>query len=122
MNKVVNIGSEKWKFDKTSGQNPDDFFIEVINVQKRWLPGGNVMKLPSNVLLPLSDYHQQWYYHELVHRFGKYKEPIKTMRQLEKSLKLPWYEIAKVVELDKHQSCLATDGKHVWSTVRCCKV
>lgn len=80
------------------------------------------MQAPKGVMLPLSDVHQKWFYQEIVVRFGFYKEPIMSIKQLEKSLNLPWWEIVKVVELDKHHTFLATDRKHVWAVNRCSKV
>ena len=80
------------------------------------------MQAPKGVMLPLSDVHQKWFYQEIVVRFGEYKTPIKSVHQLEKSLGLPWWEIVKVVELDKNHTFLATDRKHVWAVNRCSKV
>ena len=80
------------------------------------------MQAPKGVQLPLSDVHQKWFYQEIVVRFGEYKDPIRSVHQLEKSLGIPWWEIVKVVELDKHHTFLATDRKHVWAVNRCSKV
>lgn len=80
------------------------------------------MQAPKGVQLPLSDVHQKWFYQEIVVRFGEYKDPIKSVHQLEKALNIPWWEIVKVVELDKHHTFLATDRKHVWAVNRCSKV
>ena len=80
------------------------------------------MQAPKGVQLPLSDVHQKWFYEVIVVRFGEYKDPIKSVHQLEKALNIPWWEVVKVVELDKHHTFLATDRKHVWAVNRCSKV
>lgn len=85
-------------------------------------PSNHRMQAPKGVMLPLSDYHQKWFYQELVVRFKDYKSPIMSVRQLESSLGIPWWEVVKVVELDHNHTFLQTDRKDVWAVNRCSKV
>lgn len=80
------------------------------------------MKTPKNVMLPLSDYHARWYYSEIVARFSGYKEPIRSVRQLSTGLHLPYWEVVRVVKMDKSHTYLDTDNKYVWLTNKCCKI
>lgn len=85
-------------------------------------PSNHRMQAPKGVMLPLSDIHQKWFYQEIVLRFGEYKDPIKSVHQLEKSFGIPWWEVVKVVELDHNHTFLQTDRKDVWAVNRCSKV
>jgi len=80
------------------------------------------MQSPKNVPLPLSSYHQEWFYRELVVRFGEYKSPIRSVKQVADSLGLPFWEVVHIVKLDKSKTYLDTDEKDIWAVNRCCKV
>lgn len=80
------------------------------------------MQRPKNVSLPLDENHRRWFYQELVVRFAEYKEPIRSIHQVAESFKLPWWEVAKIVEMDTNKTFLATDREHIWAVNRCEKL
>lgn len=83
-------------------------------------PSNHRMQAPKG--LPLNDLTKKWYYQELVIRFGGYKEPIRTVREVAASFGLQWYDVVHIVELDRNGTFLKTDGNHVWAINRCSKV
>jgi len=80
------------------------------------------MQRPKNVSLPLSENHRRWFYQELVVRFGEYKSPIRTVRQLADSLGIGYWDVVHIVRMDKNHTFLATDETHVWAVNRCEKI
>lgn len=78
------------------------------------------MKVPKN--LQYSELNAKWYYQEMVIRFGSYKEPIRSVNEVAASFHLPWWDVVKIVSMDKYHTFLQTDGKDVWAVNRCSKV
>ncbi len=83
-------------------------------------PSNHRMRVPKN--LQLNDLTAKWYYQEMVIRFGEYKSPIMTVKEVAAKFHLPWYDVVRIVSMDKHHTFLQTDGEHVWAVNRCCKV
>ena len=78
------------------------------------------MKAPRG--LPVNELTAKWYYQELVVRFGGYKEPIRTVREVAASFGLAWYDVVHIVRMDRNGTFLRTDGVHVWAVNRCEKI
>ena len=72
--------------------------------------------------MPLNELTSKWYYQEMVIRFGEYKSPIRTVKEVAASFGLQWYDVVHIVRMDKNHTFLATDEKHVWAVNRCEKV
>lgn len=80
------------------------------------------MQRPKNIPQPISEYHQKWFYQEMVVRFGEYKEPIRSVKQLSDSLGIPYWDVVHIVRMDKNHTFLATDEVDVWAVNRCEKL
>lgn len=77
------------------------------------------MNIPKKWNNPLSVYERQWLYIELVLRFAKYKQPIKTVNSISKLIHVQPYEIIGIIS---QGSALKTDGIHIWNAQRCEKL
>lgn len=78
------------------------------------------MQVPKG--LQCNDLTAKWYYQEMVVRFGEYKSPIKSVKEVAAKFHLPWWDVVKIVNLDVYHTFLQTDGEHVWAVNRCSKV
>lgn len=78
------------------------------------------MQIPKG--LQVNEQNAKWFYQELVIRFGEYKEPIRTVREVAASFHMNWWDVVHIVRMDRNHTFLDTDEEHVWAVNRCSKL